>query len=141
MNRNPGSTADWTRLVARVGEFGRALAMDMPGFGNADKPEQFDYRVRGYAPHPGRLLVECNVQRARLVMDDFGGPWGLAWAAANPRTIASVTLINAGILLDYGWPISRVSGRYRCWANVHGHDNACRDAAPASKREPALHPG
>jgi pimeloyl-ACP methyl ester carboxylesterase len=100
---NPGSTADWTRLVARVGEFGRALAMDMPGFGNADKPEQFDYSVRGYARHLGRLLVECNVQRAHLVMHDFGGPWGLAWAAANPRAIASVTLINTGILLDYRW--------------------------------------
>ena len=35
---NPGSIADWTRLVAGVGEFGRALAMDMPGFGAADKP-------------------------------------------------------------------------------------------------------
>ncbi|MBB5444398.1 MULTISPECIES: alpha/beta fold hydrolase [unclassified Paraburkholderia] len=90
MNRNPGSTADRTRLVARVGEFGRAFAVGMPSFGNADKSEQFDYRVRGYAPLPGRLLVECNVQRARLVMHDFGGPWGLAWAAANPRTIASV---------------------------------------------------
>ncbi|MGF6852842.1 pimeloyl-ACP methyl ester carboxylesterase [Paraburkholderia sp. CI3] len=76
VNRNPGSTADWTRLAVRVREFGRALAMDMPGFGNADKPEQFDYRVRCYARHLGRLLVECNVQRARLVMHDFGGPWG-----------------------------------------------------------------
>ncbi|ASW03368.1 alpha/beta fold hydrolase [Paraburkholderia aromaticivorans] len=100
---NPGSTADWTRLVSEVGEFGRALAMDMPGFGAADKPEQFDYSVRGYARHLGRLLVECNVLRAHLVMHDFGGPWGLAWAAANPRAIASVTLINTGILLDYRW--------------------------------------
>jgi pimeloyl-ACP methyl ester carboxylesterase len=27
---NPGSIADWTSLVASVGEFARALAMDMP---------------------------------------------------------------------------------------------------------------
>lgn len=100
---NPGSTADWTGLVARVGKFGRTLAMDMPGFGAADKPPQFDYSVPGYARHLGRLLAHCNVQRVHLVMHDFGGPWGLAWAAANPRAIASVTLINTGILLGYRW--------------------------------------
>lgn len=70
---NPGSTADWTRLVADVGEFGCAVAMDMPGFGAADKPEHFDYSVPGYARHLGRLLAECNVRRAHLVMHDFGG--------------------------------------------------------------------
>jgi pimeloyl-ACP methyl ester carboxylesterase len=100
---NPGSTADWTRLVASVGEFGRAVAMDMPGFGAADKPDQFDYSVPGYARHLGRLLAECNVRRAHLVMHDFGGPWGLAWAAANPHAVASVTLINTGILFNYRW--------------------------------------
>ncbi|BEU26596.1 alpha/beta hydrolase [Paraburkholderia sp. 22B1P] len=100
---NPGSGADWALLMSRVGEFGRALAMDMPGFGAADKPEQFDYSVPGYAYHLGRLLGECNVRRAHLVMHDFGGPWGLAWAAANPHSVASVTLIDTGILLNYRW--------------------------------------
>lgn len=100
---NPGSTADWTQLVASVGQFGRAVAMDMPGFGAADKPEDFDYSVPGYSRHLGRVLAECNVRRAHLVMHDFGAPWGLAWAAANPDAIASVTLIDTGILLDYRW--------------------------------------
>jgi pimeloyl-ACP methyl ester carboxylesterase len=48
-------------------------------------------------------LTECAVQRAHLVPHDFGGPWGLAWAAANPGAIASVTLIDTGVLLDYRW--------------------------------------
>jgi pimeloyl-ACP methyl ester carboxylesterase len=100
---NPGSIADWRRLVADVGEFGRAVAMDMPGFGSADKPEDFDYSVPGYARHLGRLLDECHVRRAHLVMHDFGGPWGLAWAAANPHAVASITLIDTGVLLDHRW--------------------------------------
>jgi pimeloyl-ACP methyl ester carboxylesterase len=100
---NPGSVRDWDHLARRVGEFGRCMAMDMPGFGAADKPTQFDYSVAGYARYLGRLLVERGVQRAHLVMHDFGGPWGLAWAAANPRSIASVTCINTGVLLEYRW--------------------------------------
>jgi len=100
---NPGSSLDWERLARGVGEFGRAVAMDMPGFGAADKPANFDYSVPGYARFLGRLLVERRVQRAHLVMHNFGGPWGLAWAAANPEAVASVTCINTGVLSGYRW--------------------------------------
>jgi len=98
---NPGSSLDWERLARGVGEFGRAVAMDMPGFGAADKPPNFDYSVPGYARFLGRLLAERRVQRAHLVMHNFGGPWGLTWAAANPEAVASVTCINTGVLSGY----------------------------------------
>ena len=100
---NPGSILDWERLARGVGEFGRAVAMDMPGFGTADKPANFDYSVPGYAHHLGRLLSERGVRRAHLVMHDFGGPWGLGWAATNPHAVASVTCINTGVLSGYRW--------------------------------------
>lgn len=100
---NPGSCNDWRSLAELVGSFARVIAMDMPGFGAADKPTNFDYSVGGYARHLGALLASCGVRRAHLVLHDFGGPWGLAWAAANPQSIASVTLINTGVLLDYHW--------------------------------------
>ena len=100
---NPGSSLDWERLARGVGEFGRAVAMDMPGFGAADKPANFDYSVPGYARFLGRLLAERRVQRAHLVMHNFGGPWGLTWAAANPEAVASVTCINTGVLSGYRW--------------------------------------
>jgi pimeloyl-ACP methyl ester carboxylesterase len=100
---NPGSSLDWERLARGVGEFGRAVAMDMPGFGAADKPPNFDYSVQGYARFLGRLLGERGIRRAHLVMHDFGGPWGLAWATANPQGIGSVTCINTGVLSGYRW--------------------------------------
>ncbi len=48
---NPGSSRDWEELAARMSPFGRAVALDMPGFGQAEKPEHFDYTVDGYARH------------------------------------------------------------------------------------------
>jgi pimeloyl-ACP methyl ester carboxylesterase len=42
---NPGSSRDWEGLAAQVSTFGRAVALDMPGFGRAQKPEYFDYTV------------------------------------------------------------------------------------------------
>jgi pimeloyl-ACP methyl ester carboxylesterase len=100
---NPGSSQDWARLVERTGTFARAVAWDHPGFGQADKPAGFDYTVHGYATHLGRCLEVLGITRAHLVLHDFGGPWGLAWAAAHPDAFASATLLNIGVLPGYRW--------------------------------------
>ena len=100
---NPGPARDWAVLAARAGAFGRAVAPDMPGFGDADKPAGFDYTVPGYARHLKGVLGELGIRRAHLVLHDFGGPWGLAWAAEHPDAFASAVLINTGVLLDYRW--------------------------------------
>jgi pimeloyl-ACP methyl ester carboxylesterase len=100
---NPGSSRDWERLVAAVGEHGRALALDMPGFGRADKPLDFDYTVGGYAAFLAGALRGLGVERAHIVGHDFGGPFALAWAAANPDSFASAVMINTGVLLGYRW--------------------------------------
>lgn len=98
---NPGSSRDWLHLAEHVSAFARVIAPDMPGFGRADKPADFEYTVAGYARHLGGILDALGVRRAHLVLHDFGGPWGLAWAAAHPDAFASTVLINTGILPGY----------------------------------------
>ena len=100
---NPGSSLDWVDLAKRVGPFGRAVALDMPGFGRADKPADFEYTVEGYARHLDGALGRLGVRRAHLVLHDFGGPWGLQWAAEHPDQFASVVLINIGVMPEYRW--------------------------------------
>lgn len=100
---NPGPKEDWQRLMTRTGALARSIAPDMPGFGVADKPERFVYTVDGYARHLGGVLDEPAVRRVHLVLHDFGGLWGLAWAADHPDRLASLTMINIGILRDYPW--------------------------------------
>lgn len=100
---NPGPKEDWQDLVGRVGDFGRAVAPDMPGYGAADKPAGFDYSSDGYARHLDGVLTQLAIARAHLVLHDFGGPWGLLWAVQHPDAFASATLINTGVLIDYRW--------------------------------------
>jgi pimeloyl-ACP methyl ester carboxylesterase len=100
---NPGSSSDWTALLDATGEFGRAVAADMPGFGKADKPRDFDYRVSAYAEFLQGALDELGVERAHLVVHDFGGPFGLTWGLEHPDAWASVVLIDIGILPGYSW--------------------------------------
>ena len=100
---NPGSRRDWDDLVSHVAPCGRALALDMPGFGGADKPADFTYTVDGYGRFMEEALGQLRVERAHLVLHDFGGLWGLEWATRNPDRLASAVLINSGALLDYRW--------------------------------------
>jgi pimeloyl-ACP methyl ester carboxylesterase len=100
---NPGPSDDWESLVRPVSRFARAVAMDLPGFGRADRPRRFQYDVLGYARHLGGVLDALDVQRAHLVLHDFGGPFGLVWATQHLSRVASVTLINTGVMPGYRW--------------------------------------
>jgi pimeloyl-ACP methyl ester carboxylesterase len=103
LHGNPGSSEDWRELVGRVGEFGRALAFDLPGFGKADSPKGFNCRIEGYAEFIKAALKELSVNRVHLVMHDFGGPFGLCWAASNPDRFASAVLFNTGLGTAKKW--------------------------------------
>jgi pimeloyl-ACP methyl ester carboxylesterase len=100
---NPGMAAHWAALLEPTGAFARAIALDMPGYGGAGKPRDFPYTVDGYAAHLTGALDQLGVRRVHLVLHDFGGPWGLQWAADHPEAHASTTLINTGVLLREGW--------------------------------------
>ena len=100
---NPGSSTDWTALVAGAGELGRAVAVDMPGFGKASAPEGFAFDVPAYADFLGRALEQLQIERVHLVLHDFGGPFGLLWGVSHPPAWASVVLINIGVMPGYTW--------------------------------------
>lgn len=100
---NPGAGSDWKPLMTRIAEFAKVVAPDMPGFGGADKHSDHDYTVAGYAAHLADVIGQLGITRVHLVAHDFGGPFALTWAATNPGQIASITLINTGVLIDYRW--------------------------------------
>jgi pimeloyl-ACP methyl ester carboxylesterase len=101
---NPGSADDWAGLIAAAAATGRrALSLDLPDFGETIAPDGFEHSVLGYATFLGEALQELGVERAHLVLHDFGGPIGLVWVAMNPEALASITLIDTGILPGYRW--------------------------------------
>jgi pimeloyl-ACP methyl ester carboxylesterase len=102
---NPGSRLDFRDLVARTGEFARAISPDIPGFGDADKPHprEFRYRVRAIGAHLAKMLEQLGVRRAHFVGHDFGGPFSIGAVLARPQAAGSLSFINTGILKGYRW--------------------------------------
>lgn len=100
---NPGAGSDWLDLMRPVAKFAQVIAPDMPGFGGAEKRADQDYTLAGYGQHLGGVIDALGLTRVHIVAHDFGGPWSLTWAAAHLDLVASVTLVNTGVLLDYTW--------------------------------------
>jgi pimeloyl-ACP methyl ester carboxylesterase len=102
---NPGSADDWEPLAAAAAaQTGmRALAFDLPDFGETAAPPGFDHSALGYATFLSQALERLGVERAHLVVHDFGGPIGLVWAMFRPDALAGVTLIDTGLLPGYRW--------------------------------------
>ncbi len=80
LEAGPRGADEGCRFRAR---FGRAVAMDMPGFGAADKAERFDYSVPGYSRHLGRLLAECDVRHAHLGLCQLAGSETKWWQRSS----------------------------------------------------------
>jgi pimeloyl-ACP methyl ester carboxylesterase len=101
---NPGSADDWEALVGAAGGTGlRAVALDLPDFGETIAPPGFQHTVLGYAGFLAQGLEALGIDRVHLAIHDFGGPIGLVWAATDVEALASVTLIDTGILPGYRW--------------------------------------
>jgi pimeloyl-ACP methyl ester carboxylesterase len=106
---HPGSADDWPHLVSVAGKYGRAIALDLPGFGEADDGPDFDYSVPGEAKWLGEALAVLGVDRVHLVLHDLGGPIGLEWAKENPDQLLTAVLINTGVFENYyGHPMAYV---------------------------------
>jgi pimeloyl-ACP methyl ester carboxylesterase len=101
---NPGSADDWERLVAAAAATGRrAVAFDLPDFGETMAPAGFAHDVPAYAGFVGEALRALGIERVHLVVHDFGGPIGLVWAISHPDALAGVTLIDTGMMPGYRW--------------------------------------
>jgi len=100
---NPGSGEDWETFIPQLGEFVRTVAPDMPGYGKAERPRNFDYTVDGFAQHLNLMLEALGVQKVHLVLHDFGGCWGMTFASLYPEKVLSLTMVNVGVVPGYQW--------------------------------------
>jgi pimeloyl-ACP methyl ester carboxylesterase len=104
---NPTHSGDWVPFMERMS--GPALAPDLPGWGQSDRPEGFDYTMHGLARFTDRLLDELEIDEYKLVVHDWGS-LALIGAQRRPERVRGLVVINAVPLLPgYRWhPIARL---------------------------------
>jgi pimeloyl-ACP methyl ester carboxylesterase len=68
----------------------RGIAIDLPGLGLSDRPEDFDYSFPNFARFCARAAEQLGLKRYHLVIHDIGGPIGFTLAAQNREEIMSL---------------------------------------------------
>ncbi|MEM6782437.1 MAG: alpha/beta fold hydrolase [Bacteroidota bacterium] len=86
----------YRRFIAAVTEAGhRAIVMDHLGFGRSAKPDEAAlYEVPRHADRCEALLEALDLHDATVVVQDWGGPIGLTWAARHPERVRSLVILN-----------------------------------------------
>jgi pimeloyl-ACP methyl ester carboxylesterase len=83
------------------------IALDLPGFGDSEPPEQA-WDVDSYARFMIHFLDELGVDRAHLVGHSHGGRVSIALAADEPERVGRLLLIDsAGLRPKRGWKYRR----------------------------------
>jgi haloalkane dehalogenase len=90
----------------------RVICPDYPGFGRSDKPTDRDwYTYDRHVDFMSRLLAQLDVRDATVVVQDWGGPIGLRWAAENPDRVARLVILNTGLFAG------QVNEAFMAWRN------------------------
>ena len=94
---NPTWSYYYRNLVLALRDTHRVIVPDHIGMGLSDKPDDaaYPYRLERYVDDLGRLIdhTEPNA-KISLVVHDWGGMIGLAWAVRNPERIERMIILN-----------------------------------------------
>lgn len=137
LHGNPTWSFYFRNLVLALRDKHRCIVPDHMGCGLSDKPDdrQYDFSLRRRVDDLEQLLRHLRVDsRATLVLHDWGGMIGMAWAARHPESVARLVILNTAAFplpaekrLPWGLWLAR-NTRLGAWLTLRG--NAfCRAAA------------
>jgi haloalkane dehalogenase len=102
----------YRRLIKDLSPDHRTVAPDNLGFGLSDKPaEGWSYLPRDHAENLTRLIELLALKDFTLVVHDFGGPIGLAYAIQHPENVKRIVLINTFMWSLKGDPAFETPGK------------------------------
>jgi haloalkane dehalogenase len=94
---NPSWSFYYRNLVQRLKRNHRCIVPDHIGCGLSDKPgdDRYDYTLERRVADLERLIDSLDLEeKITLVVHDWGGMIGMAWAVRNPERIARLVILN-----------------------------------------------
>ncbi|GLZ28600.1 4,5-9,10-diseco-3-hydroxy-5,9,17-trioxoandrosta-1(10),2-diene-4-oate hydrolase [Lentzea sp. NBRC 105346] len=94
----PGASAmsNFGRNIPVFAKSFRVLAVDMPGFGESDKPTEHNQYFTFAAAALRDLLDSLEIEKAHILGNSLGGGTAVRFALDNPRRAARLVLMGPG---------------------------------------------
>ena len=100
----PAWSFSYRKLIQRLSQDYRCIAIDHLGFGLSDKPKAADYAPKAHAERLEQLITHLQFKDVSLLVHDFGGPIGLSYALQNPENVSKVIIFNTWMWLLNDYP-------------------------------------
>ncbi len=93
---NPTWSFYYRGLVTALRDRYRTIAPDHIGCGRSDKPgeDRYAYTLASRVHDLTRLVDTLDLRDVTLVVHDWGGAIGMAWAVQNPDRVARIVVLN-----------------------------------------------
>ena len=100
-----GTKVSFLTTIAALAEHYRVIAMDLPGFGESDKPLTGAYDAPFFARAADALLDELGVERAHLIGNSMGGRVAIEAGLLHPERTEKLALLSPALawLRDRRW--------------------------------------
>ncbi|AEJ38843.1 alpha/beta hydrolase fold protein [Sulfobacillus acidophilus TPY] len=102
--------ANWARILPPMSERFRALALDIVGFGQTERPAGMVPRLAEWVDHVVAFLDALDIPRAHLVGNSMGGGVALNLAARFPERVNKMVLMGS-----MGIPFPLTDGLAKVW--------------------------
>lgn len=100
LHGNPAWSFLYRHLIKQLRTQYRCIAPDHIGFGLSDKPFDWRYLPEDHAQNLAALIDHLSLKNITLVMQDWGGPIGMAYATQHPENVKRLIIMNT-----WAWPV------------------------------------
>jgi len=90
----PAWSYNFRAMIRGLSRTRRCVALDHLGFGLSDKPSDWGYEPAELAQHVEEVVDGLGLRRITLVVHDWGGPLGLAYALRHRENVARLVVLN-----------------------------------------------
>ncbi len=84
----------WRHQIPALAERYRVYALDLPGFGDSDKPTDVRYALNFFANVLAGFLDALGIEKVTLVCHDIGGPVVLLFSVRNPERVKRLVILD-----------------------------------------------
>lgn len=92
-----GTKASFLPTLAALADSHRVVALDLPGFGDSEKPLRAAYDAPYFADAVVALLDELDLERAHLVGNSMGGRVAIELALLHPERVERLALLSPAL--------------------------------------------